>query len=111
MPIWEMFLPREAIKHLSRAATMQKEEFHIPDEVWVESVYSFALSAHRKLINTEHLLKSLTPLYIGRTASFVIENWNSDAPEVEERIEQLCSAYEETKSFLTRSWDAKQQRE
>jgi glycosyltransferase involved in cell wall biosynthesis len=111
MPIWEMFLPREVTKCLSRAATMQKEEFHIPNEVWVESIYSFALTAHRKLINTEHLLKSLTPLYIGRTASFVIENWNSDAPQVEERIEQLCSVYEEKKSFLTESWDAKQQRE
>ncbi|MGW8272639.1 MAG: glycosyltransferase, partial [Thermodesulfovibrionales bacterium] len=75
------------------------------DEIWVEIIYSFAASAHRKVINSEHLLKSLTPLYLGRTASFVIQNWNSDAAEVEDRIERLCTVYEEKKSFLVEKWD------
>lgn len=105
MPIWEQVLPRSVVEFLTGAASLGKEEFHIPDEIWVEIIYSFAASAHRKVINSEHLLKSLTPLYLGRTASFVIQNWNSDAAEVEDRIERLCTVYEEKKSFLVEKWD------
>jgi hypothetical protein len=50
-------------------------------------------------------LKSLTPLYIGRTASFVMETWESNAAEVEEKIEQLCVSFEKEKDFLVKNWD------
>jgi hypothetical protein len=56
-------------------------------------------------LNREHLLKSLTPLYIGRTASFVMEMRDSDAEDVENRIEELCRRYEEKKSVLVNCWD------
>ncbi|MGW8273154.1 MAG: glycosyltransferase [Thermodesulfovibrionales bacterium] len=105
MPIWERVLPRKVTEFLRGVANLGNEEFHVPDEAWVEIVYSFAASAHKGVINSEHLLKSLTPLYLGRTASFVIQNWNSDAAEVEERIEGLCKVYEEKKSFLIERWD------
>ena len=104
MPIWENFISREIIDFLYRAGQVQKDVFHIPDEVWVEIVYRFAIAAHKKLINKEHLLKSLTPLYIGKTASFVIEVWDSDASEVEGKIERLCKIFEDKKSFLLKNW-------
>lgn len=84
---------------------MPKEEFRMPDSIWAEIIYSFALAYHKKIINREHLLKSLTPLYIGRVASFVMETWESSAEEVEERIEKLCLTFEERKDFLLNSWD------
>jgi len=104
MEIWKSFLSREIINFLHRVEELTKEEFHIPDDVWVEIIYSFAIAAHRQIINKEHLLKSLTPLYIGRTASFVIETWDSDASQVEERIEQLCKMFEGKKFFLIENW-------
>ncbi|MGE5300020.1 MAG: hypothetical protein ACM3MB_03530, partial [Acidobacteriota bacterium] len=66
---------------------------------------SDALAFHRQTINKEHLLKSLTPLYIGRTASFVKETWDSGASEVEEKIEGLCLMFEEKKSIIVEKWD------
>ncbi|MDI6727866.1 MAG: glycosyltransferase [Thermodesulfovibrionales bacterium] len=104
MDIWKEFLPEGIIDFFNKAEGLPKEEFHIPDEIWVEIIYSFALAAHNKLINKEHLLKSLTPLYIGRTASFVLETWESDAEEVEEKIENLCIAFEKKKSLLIDKW-------
>jgi glycosyltransferase involved in cell wall biosynthesis len=104
MDIWKEFLPEVIIDFLNKAEELPKEKFHIPDEIWVEIIYSFAIAAHKKLINKEHLLKSLTPLYIGRIASFVLETWQSDAEEVEEKIENLCIAFENKKSLLIDKW-------
>ena len=76
----------------------------MPDSIWVDIIYSFALAAHRKTINKEHLLKSLTPLYIGRTASFVIETWEASGPEVEEKINSLCEEYSRFKPSFAEHW-------
>jgi hypothetical protein len=59
-------------------------------------------------MNRGHLLKSLTPLYLGRTASFVLETRDSSAVEVEDRIEELCLAFEKRKSFLIENWNRTQ---
>lgn len=104
MDIWREFLPREVTDFLIKARAMQAGAFRIPDELWVEIVYGFALAAHRRVMNKEHLLKSLTPLYIGRTASFVLETRESGAEEVEEKIERLCGVFEEKKKFLLDNW-------
>ena len=54
-------------------------------------------------MNKEHLLKSLTPLYLGRTASFVVDTRESGAADVEKKIEGLCARFEEKKAFLVRN--------
>jgi len=102
--IWKIFLPKEIIDFLLDARALPKNKFHIPDEIWAEIIYSSAIAAHKKELNKEHLLKSLTPLYIGRTASFIIETWESDASAVEEKIEKLCMVFEEKKSLLIEKW-------
>lgn len=102
--IWKGFLSNKIVDFLHTTEGLSKEEFNIPDEVWVEIIYSFAIASHKNIISREHLLKSLTPLYIGRTASFVKETWDSDASEVEGKIERLCKIFEERKTFLIENW-------
>jgi glycosyltransferase involved in cell wall biosynthesis len=104
MGLWKEVLPAEIIAFLEKAHSLPRESFRIPDEIWAETIYRFAIAAHRNVMNREHLLKSLTPLYIGRTASFVLETWESDADMVEERIEHLCDAFESRKAFLKENW-------
>jgi glycosyltransferase involved in cell wall biosynthesis len=103
--IWEKFLPREIIDFLHKAKGLGKAEFYIPDDIWVNIIYSFATASHKKTMNREHLLKSLTPLYIAKTASFVKETWESSASEVEEKIERLCISFENKKEILINNWD------
>ena len=102
--IWQEFLPEEIIKFLNKAAKFSQKRFHIPDEAWVEIIYHFALAVHQKLLNKEHLLKSLTPLYIGRTASFILETWESSAEQVEEKIVSLSHNFESRKDLLINNW-------
>jgi hypothetical protein len=46
----------------------------------------------------------MIPLYLGRTASFVLEMAESSAEEVEARLEKLCTVYEEFKPELLKRW-------
>lgn len=84
--------------------SVESEPFHLPDLLWVHTVYEFAAAYHRRTIARDHLLQSLVPLYLGRTASFVLEVQESTALQVEERIEKLCEVFEKEKGHLTALW-------
>jgi hypothetical protein len=55
-------------------------------------------------LHREHLLKSLTPLYLGRTASLVLETREGTSEDVERVIETLCETFESMKPYLTQRW-------
>ncbi len=103
--VWERVLSHQVLQSLRTLERMPVEDFHLPEEVWVEIIYSFGLAVHRHTIHTEHLLRSLLPLYMGRTASFVRETRESDVFDVEHKIERLCELFEEWKPFLVNNWD------
>jgi len=102
--VWALFLPEACLDRLQRLAVVSREGFRIDDDLWVEIIYGSALAFHRKLMTTQHLLRSLTPLYLGRTASFVLETWDSGPNEVEERIENLCKSFEKQKDRFVEAW-------
>jgi hypothetical protein len=72
--------------------------------LWADVIYDFALAYNRKVMNRDHLIGSLTPLYLGRTAAFVIETADADSDSVEERIESLALAYEAAKGPFIQRW-------
>jgi hypothetical protein len=79
-------------------------EFRFPRKLWTSVVYDYALAFHRRKLPREQLLKSLTPLYLGKTASFVMEAQDMGQEQAEEEIEQLCREFEENKDYLVRNW-------
>lgn len=103
--IWREFLPPKILRFLEEAVELPEEELHIPNTIWAEIIYGFALAAHKRLLHREHLLKSMTPLYIGRVASFILDNRHSDGTEVERKIESLCMSFEDAKRFLVDNWE------
>ncbi len=91
----QSFLPEDVLAILGDlAARPDRRAFVYPDAAWVRTVMHFALACHRKVVSREHIIKSLTPLYLGKVASFVIETWDSTAEEVERRLEGLCLSFE-----------------
>jgi glycosyltransferase involved in cell wall biosynthesis len=100
--LWKKILSQENFSALEE--TTKSEPFSIGDELWARVIYDFAVAWHRKVINRDHVLKTLSPLYLGKVASLVIEMAQSTAQEVEERIEALCLAYEKTKPYLIEQW-------
>jgi hypothetical protein len=101
--IWSLALEGETIetlRRLARNAVRDPAAFHLPDELWARIIFDFAGAHRSRPLERAHLLKSLTPLYLGRVASWVIEAEKLIAAEVEERIERLCLCFEEQKPYL-----------
>lgn len=102
--IYEQVFPSDVLEILS-ALTQARQEFRIPDEMWVRTIYDFAFAYHQRVIDRDHLLRSLTPLYLGWVASFILQTQGSELAQAEERIEQLCRVFEEQKSYLVEKWE------
>ncbi len=79
-------------------------DFRFPKGLWTRTIYDYAIAFHKKKMPARHLVKSLTPLYLGKTASFVKEMADKSALEAEHDIELLCGSFEENKEYLVRSW-------
>lgn len=103
-PIYEKVISPGALTELALRAALPAEEFTMPDEVWATVIYDFALAYHRRALDREHLVKSLTPLYLGWVASFARQTEQETAAQVEDRIEKLCLIFEEMKSYLMTQW-------
>jgi glycosyltransferase involved in cell wall biosynthesis len=79
--------------------------FRLPDELWARVLIEFASAHHLQPIERGHLLRSLTPLYLARVASFVIETELLNSIEVEAIHEELCLALEQMKPYLVSRWN------
>ena len=104
LPIWELILADETAANILPLGIQEEEEFRFPVDLWVQVVYDFALAYHERVVHREHLLKALTPLYLGRTASFVMEYRESSPEQVELGIEEVCRAFETHKPYLVERW-------
>ncbi len=100
--LWEQILSAELLQALREMAA--EEPFRLPDELWVRIIYEFALAWHAKVMSRQHILRSLTPLYLGKVASFVLQTQHSSPQEVEDRLEALCLAFEQNKHYLVQRW-------
>jgi hypothetical protein len=102
--IWKQFLSQEVLEGLHQLAGSSAPEFHFHDSLWVKTVFEFAVAHFKNRMDRDHLIKSMTPLYLGKTASFVLETQDSSAADVENRIELLCLEYENLKPYLIERW-------
>jgi glucosylglycerate synthase len=112
--IWSMALDPDtlaALRDLDERAAKDPGRFRLPDELWAQIVYDFACAHDRRRMDRGHLLRSLTPLYLARVASFVVETREMFAAEVEDRIESLCVTFENLKPYLQNRWHSEAARE
>lgn len=106
--IWSIALrPRtfKALRQLaSELSSASSDSFHIEDSLWAQVVYDLASSHKWRPVERGHIVRSLTPLYLARVASFVVETKEMGAAQVEDRIEQLCLTFENLKHYLVDCW-------
>jgi hypothetical protein len=102
--VWARALEEETLTRVTALAETRDETFRFPDPLWVRVVYDYALAYRRRALNREQLLRSLVPLYLGRTASFVLRNMDGGAEEVEESIRTLADEFVREKGYLRQRW-------
>jgi hypothetical protein len=94
------------LQQIREIAKVDGEGAWFPDELWVRIVYEFAGAFHHSVINRDHLLQALTPLYLGRIVSFLSENQRSGATEARERLKKLRTEFETLKPYLAERWNS-----
>ena len=102
--IWRGVLGGGDYGAIASLGAVPDAQFRFPAALWARTVYDFALAHHRREIASEHLIRAFLPLYLGRTASFVLEATTLDQAEVEALIDATCLEFERQKEYLERSW-------
>jgi glucosylglycerate synthase len=105
-PILESILSAETLAGLQSIATLDQQTFRFGSELWVTMLYEFAASYHHSVINRDHLVQALVPLYRGKIYSFIAEYSDASATEMEAASENLCLEFERQKPYLTEKWKA-----
>lgn len=100
--IWELILAPDTLAEV--LALEDGSRFRFPDDLWARVVYDFALGHHYSVVHRDHLLRSLTPLYLGRTAAFVLATRNADAVATQASLEAVGVAFERQKTYLVEHW-------
>ena len=105
--VWGVALRPETLADLRKLQMCEANgaRFHLDDDLWARVVLDFACAYNRETLSRGLILRSLTPLYLGRVASFVEETRTLVSAEVEERIEHLCLKFEELKPYLVSHWN------
>ncbi len=104
-PVLNSILSPSTLAELQAIAKEPEESFRYTDELWVRSIYEFAASHHKAVISRDHVIQALAPLYRGKAFTFLVENRDASADQVEQNVESLCLAFERLKPYLLEMWD------
>ena len=102
--IWNRVLPPDSLLELKHLAERPEEQFRFPDELWARIIYDFSLGYRLRTFSRDHLLRAMTPLYLGWVASMILETQEIGPLQTEERLEKLCLAFEAQKPYLISRW-------
>jgi len=102
--IWGLVLPPATLFELRKLARLPREQFRMPDELWARIVYDFTLAHRLRTINRDHLLKSMTPLYLGWVASYAHDLEMDHFIGPDQRLERLALAFEAEKPYFVSRW-------
>ena len=106
--VFQSILLPSTLAELQHIARLGEEEFHYPAELWVRTVYEFAASYQKSVISRDHIIQALAPLFRGRVFTFLTENRNVSAGDVENNIEGLCLEFERLKPYLLQLWESRE---
>lgn len=100
----ELFCP-ECFDELRRCATKAKTKFIMPVTTWVQVLYEIAATFHSWTYNRTQLVNLVTPLYLGRVASFINQTKDMSSAEAEQLVEEQAQVFEDYKYYLIQVWD------
>jgi hypothetical protein len=103
-PIWEHILAPDTLGEVLALEGPVMARFRFPDDLWARVVYDFALGHHYAVVHRDHLLRSLVPLYLGRTAAFVLATVARDAAATQAALDAVGLAFEAQKPYLVARW-------
>lgn len=102
--VWAEVLPPLATLQWRRLAATTIDNFRVDDVLWAHTVYDFAMGHRLRVIARDHLLRSLTPMYLAWLGSFISEVRYAPMEAAEARLERLHLAFEAEKPYFVSQW-------
>jgi hypothetical protein len=102
--IWVDILGAGDFGEIEKLGAFAGKTFRFPAGLWAGVIYDYALAYHKKKMSPEHLIKSLVPMYLARTASFIMEAEDMEHNGAEMEIERLCGEFESKKDYFIKNW-------
>jgi hypothetical protein len=103
-PIWEQIMLSSTLADLYPLALLEPDEFRFSPSLWARVVADFAVAYHERRLPTDHLLRSLTPLYLGRVAAFLLTAWRQPAEAVTAALTDVARAFESERPAMAARW-------
>jgi hypothetical protein len=106
--VFQSILSASTLSEIQQIARPSENELHYAAELWVRTVYEFAAAYQKSVISRDHIIQALAPLFRGRVFTFLTENRNASANEIENNIEGLCLEFERLKPYLVQMWKSRE---
>jgi hypothetical protein len=104
LPVWEQVMPETTLARLYPLALLEPDDFDFRPALWARVVMDFAVAHHERRLPRDHLLRSLTPLYLGRVAAFLRTAWAATGNNLAGVLDQIGRAFEAEKDDLGARW-------
>ena len=102
----DIFCP-DCFEELRKCAGKAKTKFVMPVSTWVQVLYETAATFHHWTHNRTQLVNLVTPLYLGRVASFINQTKTINSFQAEEVVEEQAQVFEDHKNYLIEIWEKK----
>lgn len=106
-PILRTILDPDTEAEIQRIATLDEQNFQFGDVLWARTLCDFAAAYHHTVLNRDHLVQALVPLYRGKIYSYLLQHRDSSSEEIDADTERLCGEFERQKSYLVEKWKAR----
>lgn len=103
-PIWREILGVDRYAEIALMAESPADRLLYRPDLWVYTVYDFAVAYQKWRGDRRALLDMLVPLYFARVAGFVNETRNLTTLEAEKNVEHQARRFEDLKEYLISRW-------
>ena len=104
LPVWEQMMPDTTLTDLYPLPFVAPDEFRFAPRLWARVIGDFAVAYRDRRLPSDHLLRALTPLYLGRVAAFLLATRDRSPAEIEQALEEIAGAFEAEKPTLIARW-------
>ncbi len=104
--VWKQVMGERQFQQLDELSRAVPEGLDFPVDLWVDTVYDFAIAYQQWAGDRKQLVEMLVPIYFARVAGFVNQARTLSAADAEAIIERQAQRFEEMKDTLLDRWDA-----
>ncbi len=104
--VWKQILGAKRFEELAALAKQEPGKLEFPVDLWVTTVYDFAVGYQRWQGDRDQLVEMLVPIYLGRVAGFVNQSRDLSTADAEKIFDAQALRFEELKPYLIEKWGA-----